>query len=61
MKYIIEIEMDNAAFEDEDCELSRILRQIADTTEERNELYEGKLRDINGNTCGETRIENGKS
>ena len=57
MKATISINMNDAAFQD--CagnELSRILRELADSVEdsERCELveFEKKIRDVNGNTVG---------
>ena len=62
MKAIIEIEMDNAAFEDENntYEVCRILRKLAAKLELGGELMEDcdeTLRDINGNNVGYFRVE----
>jgi len=54
MKAELTVEMDNAAFEDNPFELSRILRELADTLEN-DEIKAGKsfaLRDLNGNKVG---------
>lgn len=49
--FIVDIDCDNAAFEDEPGhELARILREVADKVEEGTLV--GKLRDINGGTVG---------
>ena len=56
MKLSININMDNAAFEDGD-ELSRILRTVALTLEDHNEPDHETIRDINGNTVGKWVIE----
>ena len=57
MKAVIEIEMDNAAFEDEQNthEVCRILRKLAAKLELGGELMEDDaetLHDINGNRVG---------
>jgi hypothetical protein len=63
MKFTLEINCDNAAFEDadgNDCaypEIARILRELSDKYDEGR--YIGpvvKLRDDNGNTVGEARL-----
>ena len=46
----LEIDTDNAAFEDP-SEVPRMLREAAKKIEAGT--MSGKLRDINGNTCGE--------
>lgn len=56
MKFLIQVDMSNAAFEELDGspELSRILRELADTVE-RGGVLRGdhvNLRDINGNRVG---------
>lgn len=51
----IEIEMNNAAFEDApEREVARILRELADRVEVRGvgSVDEVRLRDINGNSVG---------
>jgi len=60
--FTVEIDMDNAAFEDSPTgELSRILRklakEIADGTETDTVI---KLRDINGNTVGTAIYDGGQ-
>ena len=57
MKYIIEVTMDNAAFtERPEYELGRILEYIAECLVTGG-IYEGSLRDVNGNTVGQARLE----
>lgn len=54
MKAMLEIDMGNAAFEDDPGELARILREVADKVE--NGVIEGDefvLRDLNGNHVGQ--------
>ena len=46
----IQINTDNAAFEDKNFELARILRELADKIE--NGQEEGSLFDYNGNKVG---------
>ena len=46
---------DNSAFEKENLETARILRDIADSIEAGN--IPTKIRDINGNTVGHIEIE----
>lgn len=66
MRFVLEIECDNAAFAGDDDELavvqaqevSRILRRAAEQVEEGAEYV--RLKDINGNRVGTARfIENG--
>lgn len=55
MKFIIEIDCDNAAFADEcDAEVARILRSFADKLTARTvDLHDWPtLRDVNGNRVG---------
>lgn len=60
MKFKLEIDLDNAAFfsRDEDLrdaqELVRLIRQTASRFDDRLLVgaEQGRLRDINGNTCG---------
>ena len=57
MKFIIRIDLQNAAFADgnEGAELARILRKMADSIESAGEAprcFE-KVRDVNGNTVGQ--------
>lgn len=57
MRYVIEVEMDNAAFaERPEYELGRIMEAWAEKLTVAG-IPEGKLRDINGNTVGECRLE----
>jgi hypothetical protein len=57
MKYIIDVGMDNAAFSERpEYELGRILEDIAEKLITGG-IYEGGLRDTNGNTVGSTRLE----
>ncbi|MCK5639869.1 MAG: hypothetical protein KAJ19_03700 [Gammaproteobacteria bacterium] len=53
------ISMDNAAFEDngEGFEVSNILAQVALRCRESGEAAPMKLRDVNGNYCGEATVE----
>ena len=62
MKFKVVIDVENAAFEDENMgtELARILREVADTvdgTSGETESIEGTLRDVNGNKVGQYRFE----
>lgn len=51
--FIVEIQTDNAAFDDEPCtEIARILRKIATDLENDGLLQDNYLRDINGNIVG---------
>ena len=57
MRLSIEIDMDNAAFEDDPGELGRILRDGSERVDLHLEhapdtTFSCKLRDINGNTVG---------
>ncbi len=55
MKIIITIKTDNAAFEDNPHEVSRILEELAETLKgDPDTNMDGSitLRDINGNSCG---------
>lgn len=59
MKFILKIDMNNAAFEDGN-ELGRILKQVANDYSQMSDIIQDlnfqamktKLRDINGNTVG---------
>lgn len=51
MKLKININLDNAAFEDEG-EISRILRQLADKISYDGRIDGGKIMDVNGNSVG---------
>lgn len=62
MKFKVVIDVENAAFEDENMgtELARILREVADTvdgTSGETESIWGTLRDVNGNKVGQYRFE----
>jgi len=61
MQYNIKIDMDNAAFEDDNTgEIARILRELADRITRGGELLPGdreNLRDINGNTVGAAAVK----
>lgn len=63
MKFVLEIDTDNAAFADDvNCEVSRILRQAAEGVELGQVPFSGerkRLRDINGNTVGFVAYETG--
>lgn len=48
----IDINTDNAAFEENPGELARILRKLADAVEDGYDNAEYLLKDINGNTVG---------
>lgn len=50
MKFVVEINTDNSAFENGHNEISRILREVADKVEQGHP--QGPTRDINGNTVG---------
>lgn len=58
-KFTLNVEMDNAAFDNREWELSRILKELADQTirGDFNESYDGKVRDINGNVVGIVKVE----
>ena len=52
MRFIVTIECDNAAFEDDPtCEVARLLRAVARRVEKDGENA-GGLADSNGNPCG---------
>jgi hypothetical protein len=51
MKLVVEVNCDNAAFEDYPDELARILRKLADRLDGCAPVS-GKLRDTHGNTVG---------
>lgn len=55
MKITIEINTDNAAFEDNLGEVQHIIREIAKKIEQGREC--GKCMDLNGNSVGEWEIE----
>jgi hypothetical protein len=52
MKFTLEFDMDNAAFDEGNDEAPRILRKLAGTIEDFSAGSGGKIRDINGNTVG---------
>jgi len=60
MTFNLSLDMDNAAFVDapSGAELARILRALADRLdgEPTPAGSGGKLRDVNGNTCGDWRV-----
>jgi hypothetical protein len=68
MKFTLEINLENAAFEVEGheqdeavngFEIARILNRLAKLAESSGPMREGdggKLRDVNGNTCGRWQI-----
>jgi hypothetical protein len=52
MQFLVTIDCDNAAFEDDpSCEVARLLRLVARCVE-KDGSQEGRLADSNGNTCG---------
>lgn len=62
MKFILEINIDNAAFEDEPLgEISRILRDQATNmvhwVGDGSKSWDATLRDINGNTVGKAYLD----
>lgn len=51
-KFTLVINCDNAAFDDRNIEVGRILRKLADRIE-RDQFIDGSpLMDVNGNRCG---------
>lgn len=57
MKYVIEIETDNAAFDIRpQDEVARILKELSERLERDVVSPPARLRDINGNTVGSVRI-----
>jgi hypothetical protein len=54
MKITIDIKTDNAAFEENDCELLDILELTAKRIS--SGMTEGNLRDSNGSTVGKFRV-----
>jgi hypothetical protein len=57
MKIIIEINMDNAAFEENpEVELARILAHMSERYKENNVYAFSRIRDINGNTVGSATV-----
>ena len=59
MELMININLDNAAFEDDPgAEVARILHNLAASYEERGHVQDTRtLRDRNGNTVGSARVE----
>lgn len=52
MRFVVTIECDNAAFEDDpSCEVANILRKVVRAVE-KDGSQGGGLADSNGNTCG---------
>lgn len=52
MRFVVKIDCDNAAFEDDpSCEVANILRKVVRAVEKDGSQC-GGLRDSNGNTCG---------
>ena len=58
MKIIIEINIDNAAFENEEFELNRILKELSEKIINNNISYPHRILDINGNFVGFINKEN---
>ena len=57
MRFLVEIDCDNAAFEDDpSCEVANLLRKVVRAVE-KDGSQEGRLADSNGNTCGSYRYE----
>lgn len=59
MRFTLTIDCDNAAFEDDDSELARIIRDVAKRVEglSTTAAFEGTASDINGNTVGKFEME----
>jgi hypothetical protein len=60
VRFVLEVNLDNAAFVDDPTELARILREVADSPDIASPgcRTEGvKVRDINGNTVGVWEIQ----
>jgi protocatechuate 3,4-dioxygenase beta subunit len=55
MYFNVSINIDNAAFQDNPSEISRILRNIADDVEDHT--LSGKVSDFNGNYVGYYKVE----
>lgn len=52
MRFVVTIDCDNAAFEDDpSCEVANLLRKVVRAVEKDGSQC-GRLRDSNGNTCG---------
>lgn len=57
MRFVVTIDCDNAAFEDDpSCEVANILRQVVRAVE-KDGSQGGGLADSNGNTCGSYKYE----
>ena len=57
MRFVVEINCDNAAFEDDHaCEVANMLRKVVRAVE-KDGSQGGKLADSNGNTCGYFKCE----
>ena len=56
MKAVITVQMDNAAFENWQIELARILKELAEKLDTYSGDYKMSLRDYNGNKVGELAI-----
>jgi hypothetical protein len=52
MNLKININLDNEAFEDQEGEISRILRQLAEKISYDGRIDGGKIMDVNGNSVG---------
>lgn len=53
MRLVIDLDMENDAFQEDYLEAARILRALSDRFERDGFICEqGTLRDINGNKCG---------
>ena len=53
----MKVNLENAAFEDDDGELQRILEHTAKRIGRHNEENYGTVRDINGNAVGEWKLK----
>jgi len=58
MRYSVVIDLDGDAFQGESRshEVARLLRELADRTENGGRLHVGRLLDANGNTCCAARV-----
>lgn len=57
MRFVVTIDCDNAAFEDDpSCEVANILRKVVRAVE-KDGSQGGRLADSNGNTCGYYKYE----
>jgi cytochrome c-type biogenesis protein CcmH/NrfF len=55
MEFILNMNCDNAAFEEPSIEISRILRKVAGQIEAGQEA--GQIIDVNGNSVGEFHLQ----